>query len=191
MYRVPECARQDWTITETDGGTFGQDTRYSRAAQMGHQASTHSTCFHRHRRNLPGSKRAYACARSWEIVTFGCKVLLIMATKHIAQITDDLDGTVLEQGEGKQITFSVEGRAYEIDLSDKNADEFYKALTPYVDAARSVKTGEASRGGQTARPKSDLDLGAIREWARANGHAVSDRGRVPGTIVDAYRTATA
>ncbi|MCJ1707117.1 Lsr2 family protein [Microbacterium sp. VKM Ac-2923] len=113
-----------------------------------------------------------------------------MATKHIAQITDDLDGTVLEQGEGKRITFSVEGRAYEIDLSATNADKFYKALTPYVDAARSVKSGAATRVGQTPRQKSDLDLGAVREWARANGHTVSDRGRVPSMIVDAYLAAT-
>lgn len=47
-----------------------------------------------------------------------------MATRHIAQLTDDLDGTVLEEGEGKQITFSIDGRAYEIDLSDTNADSF-------------------------------------------------------------------
>lgn len=113
-----------------------------------------------------------------------------MATKHIAQTTDDLDGSVIEEGEGKQITFSVEGRAYEIDLSDKNADKFYKALTPYVDAARSVKSGTSARGGQSARTKSDLDLSAIREWARANGHTVSERGRVPATVVEAYKTAT-
>lgn len=113
-----------------------------------------------------------------------------MATKHITQLTDDIDGTVLEQDEGKQITFSVEGRAYEIDLSDKNADKFYKALTPYVDAARSVKTGASTRGGQSVRAKSDLDLGAIRKWARANGHTVSDRGRVPATVVEAYKAAT-
>ncbi|MCJ1709545.1 Lsr2 family protein [Microbacterium sp. VKM Ac-2923] len=113
-----------------------------------------------------------------------------MVTKHIAQITDDLDGIVLEQGEGKQITFSIEGRAYEIDLSVKNTDKFYKALTPYIDAARSVKNGAASRGGQPTRPKSELDLGAIREWARANGHAVSDRGRILATIVDAYSATT-
>lgn len=115
-----------------------------------------------------------------------------MVTKHIAQTTDDLDGTVIEQGEGKQITFSVEGRAYEIDLSDRNADKLYKALTPFVDAARSVgspSTSRATRGG--ARPKSDLDLAAVREWARANGHTVSDRGRVPGTVVEAYKAAGA
>lgn len=113
-----------------------------------------------------------------------------MATQHIAQLTDDLDGSVIENGEGKQLTFSVEGRAYEIDLSDQNADKFYKVLSPYVDAARSVKTGASARGGRPARPKSDLDLGAVREWARANGHTVSDRGRVPATIVDAFTAAT-
>lgn len=113
-----------------------------------------------------------------------------MATHHIAQLTDDLDGSVIENGGGKQLTFSVEGRAYEIDLSDQNADKFYKALSPYVDAARSVKTGAPVRGGRSARPKSDLDLGAVREWARANGHTVSDRGRVPATIIDAFTVAT-
>lgn len=112
-----------------------------------------------------------------------------MATKHIAQITDDLDGTVLEQGEGKQITFSVDGRTYEIDLSDSNADKFYGVLSPYVDAARSTSASSSTRGGRSTRPKSDLDLGAIREWARANGHTVSDRGRVPANIVDEYRAA--
>lgn len=116
--------------------------------------------------------------------------LIIIATKHIAQTTDDLNGTVLEQGEGKRITFSVEGRAYEIDLSNSNADKFYKALTPFVDAARSVgsaSNGRAARGN--ARSKSDLDLGAVREWARASGHTVSDRGRVPATVIEAYQSA--
>lgn len=114
-----------------------------------------------------------------------------MATRHIAQLTDDLDGTVLEEGGGKQITFSVDGRAYEIDLSDGNADSFYKALSPYVDAARSVSTTSARGARPTSRAKSDLDLGAVREWARANGHTVSDRGRVPATIIDAYKATIA
>ncbi|PTT17831.1 hypothetical protein DBR36_10095 [Microbacterium sp. HMWF026] len=114
-----------------------------------------------------------------------------MATRHIAQLTDDLDGTVLEDGEGKQITFSVDGRAYEIDLSAANAESFYKALSPYVDAARPTSTSGSRGGRQAPRAKSDVDLAAVREWARANGHTVSDRGRVPATIVEAYKAAVA
>lgn len=71
------------------------------------------------------------------------------------------------------------------------ADAFYKALSPYVDAARSVSTASARGARPASRAKSDLDLAAVREWARANGHTVSDRGRAPATIVDAYTKATA
>ncbi len=114
-----------------------------------------------------------------------------MATRHIAQLIDDLDGTPLEEGEGKQITFSVEGRAYEIDLSDKNADAFYKALTPFVNVARPAGANSAPVAGRrAARAKSDVDLAAVRQWARKNGHTVSDRGRVPTTIVEAYKAAS-
>ncbi|MDR6692215.1 endonuclease I [Microbacterium sp. 1154] len=111
--------------------------------------------------------------------------------KHITHLVDDLDGSVLEDGQGKQITFSVEGRAYEIDLSDRNADKFYSAIAPFVDAARSVSRGNSSarRPRAAARRSNDVDLGAVREWARANGHTVSDRGRVPATILDAYAEA--
>ncbi len=110
--------------------------------------------------------------------------------KHITHLVDDLDGTVLEDGQGKQITFSVEGRAYEIDLSDRNADKFYSAIAPFVDAARSVPAvRHHSRRSRAPRRSSDVDLGAVREWARANGHTVSDRGRVPASILDAYADA--
>ncbi|BAJ75785.1 hypothetical protein MTES_2821 [Microbacterium testaceum StLB037] len=113
-----------------------------------------------------------------------------MAIKHITHLVDDLDGSVLEEGEGKQITFSVEGRAYEIDLSNRNADKFYDAVAPFVDAARSVsRTTTTSRRPRAARRDNDIDLGAVREWARANGHTVSDRGRVPATVLEAYSAA--
>lgn len=107
-------------------------------------------------------------------------------------MVDDLDGTVLDTEEGKQITFSVDGRAYEIDLSEENADKFYKALAPFVSVARPAGSATAPRAGRRAtRAKSDVDLGAVRQWARENGHTVSDRGRVPATIVDAYKSANA
>ncbi|SDQ86010.1 Lsr2 family protein [Microbacterium sp. cf332] len=113
-----------------------------------------------------------------------------MARKQITQLIDDLDGTVLEDGEGKQISFSVEGRSYEIDLSNRNADKFYNALAPYVDVARSASSSAPRRSsGRSSRSKSDVDLGAVREWARANGHTVNERGRVPAAVLDAYRAA--
>ncbi len=115
-----------------------------------------------------------------------------MAIRRVTQLVDDLDGTVLDTEEGKQITFSVEGRAYEIDLSEENADKFYKALAPFTNAARPAGSAAAPRAGRrTTRAKSDVDLAAVRQWARENGHTVSDRGRVPATIVDAYKSANA
>lgn len=112
-----------------------------------------------------------------------------MATRHIAQLIDDLDGAALEEGAGKQITFSIEGRSYEIDLSQSNADKLYSALAPFIDAARSVGSTARSSNPRGSRARTDIDLGAVRDWARANGHAVSDRGRVPGSIIDAYKAA--
>lgn len=112
-----------------------------------------------------------------------------MATKHVTHLVDDLDGSVLEDGEGKQVTFSVEGRSYEIDLSADNANKLYEAFAPYVNAARSVGSSGAGRSRRSSPRKSSVNLGAVREWARANGHTVSDRGRVPSTIVDAYEAA--
>ncbi|SDO93501.1 Lsr2 protein [Microbacterium testaceum StLB037] len=113
-----------------------------------------------------------------------------MATKHVTHLVDDLDGSVLENGEGKQVTFSVEGRAYEIDLSDANADKLFEVFAPYVAAARSVGSSDARGSRRNPPRKGSVDLGAVREWARANGHTVSDRGRVPATIIDAYTAAT-
>lgn len=114
-----------------------------------------------------------------------------MATKHVTQLIDDLDGTILEGGDGQQITFSIDGRSYEIDLSTSNADELHRAFAPYVDAGRSTGSTGAGRIRRTSPAGSDIDLSAVREWARANGHTVSDRGRVPATIIDAYKTANA
>ena len=31
---------------------------------------------------------------------------------------------------------------------------------------------------------------AIREWAREHGHKVSDRGRIPKSVLEAYKAAS-
>ena len=51
-----------------------------------------------------------------------------MARKIVHQLVDDLDGTVLEVGSGETILFSLDGTAYEIDLTDENAAALRDAL---------------------------------------------------------------
>lgn len=91
-------------------------------------------------------------------------------------VTDDLDGT-----EGaKPCRFAWQNTVYEVDLNDEHRDELLRALQPYIDAGRRV-------GRRTAPAKSSGDdRAAIRQWARENGHEVSDRGRISAAVVEAY-----
>lgn len=113
-----------------------------------------------------------------------------MARRIVHQLVDDLDGTVLGIGEGETVHFSLNSTAYEIDLTSANADAFREALDPYISAARRSSSTSSTRSGSSRkRSAGSPETAAIREWANANGYTVSERGRVPGTIVDAYRAA--
>jgi hypothetical protein len=113
----------------------------------------------------------------------------------VAQVTrielvDDLDGKPIPKGKGETVEFGLDGTGYAIDLSEKNAAKLRETFGRYVDAARKVG-GRARRGrGGGGRGKTDPEqLKAIREWAKANGHEVSDRGRIPASVVEAYEAA--
>ncbi|GAA2073679.1 histone-like nucleoid-structuring protein Lsr2 [Microbacterium hatanonis] len=110
-----------------------------------------------------------------------------MARKQITQLIDDLDGQTLEDG-GETVLFSLDGRPYEIDLSAEHAAELRDALKPYIDAGRSVgaATRTVTSRSRSTRQQSGRDLGAVRQWARENGHDISERGRIPASILDAY-----
>ncbi len=113
-----------------------------------------------------------------------------MARRIVHQLVDDLDGTVLEVGAGETVLFSLDGTAYEIDLTDENAAALRETLDPYIGAARSVSAPRAtSRPARTQRRSGQRDYAPIREWARSNGYEVNERGRVPQSIVDAYDAA--
>jgi hypothetical protein len=116
-----------------------------------------------------------------------------MARRIVHQLVDDLDGSVLEVGEGETVLFSLDGTAYEIDLSSDNATAFREALAPYLDAARSVSSGRSSASNGAGRPRrrneQKRDYTGIRAWAKSNGHEVSERGRVPASVLEAYEAA--
>lgn len=111
-----------------------------------------------------------------------------MAQKTLVQLVDDLDGTALTDGEGKTVTFALEGVSYEIDLSQAHVDELTKALAPYVAAGRRMSARRNS--ARTSGAKSDpTELQKIRDWAGKNGHTVSSRGRISAAVRDAYNAA--
>ena len=89
--------------------------------------------------------------------------------------------------------FSLDGVAYEIDLTEENAAALRDAFAHYTRAARPVSSssGAASgaSGGRRRRRGGQQDLGAIREWAKQNGYQVSDRGRVAASVLEAYEAA--
>ena len=70
-----------------------------------------------------------------------------------------------------------------------------EAFSRYVQSARKVGRAGGSRasgGGRSRATGGRMDreqAGAIRDWARKNGHQVSDRGRIPASVVDAYESA--
>lgn len=117
-----------------------------------------------------------------------------MARRIVHQLVDDIDGTVLEVGEGETVHFSLNGTSYEIDLNSAHAEELRQALEPYITAGRRAGSGASSGGGRSSsssrkRPSRNPEVAAIRAWAKENGYTLSERGRVPAPILDAYRAA--
>jgi hypothetical protein len=111
-----------------------------------------------------------------------------MAKQVITLLTDDLDGSEAD----RTVEFGLDGVNYTIDLSEKNAGKLRKALDPYLEKAtrigRGTATGRITSRNAAAQPnRSNRDQNqAIREWAKKNGHEVSDRGRIPSGVVEAF-----
>jgi hypothetical protein len=111
-----------------------------------------------------------------------------MAQKIQTLLIDDLDGGQAED----TVRFGLDGAEYEIDLSAKHAEAMRKALEPYVSAARRAAGSAARRPGRNGRRAATAgpDSTAVREWAKAQGIEVKDRGRVPAELVVKFKAAT-
>ena len=102
----------------------------------------------------------------------------------------------------EEVTFSYDGFSYTLDLCGRHAEDFHNTLQALIAAStdrspvgstRRARNASGADGVAGERPPSARrdkeQLGAIREWARANGHKVSDRGRIPGEIEAAFQAA--
>jgi hypothetical protein len=118
-----------------------------------------------------------------------------MAQRTIVQLVSDLSGDEMQAGEGRTVEFSVDGTSYTIDLTDKEAAGFDKALAMYVEHATKTSGGSpagrkrSSSAVRSGSGRSKDELSNIRAWAQANGHKVSERGRIKQDVLDAYHAA--
>jgi nucleoid-associated protein Lsr2 len=106
-----------------------------------------------------------------------------MAQKVETLLVDDLDGSNAES----TVRFGVDGADYEIDLSASHAQQLRDALAPYISAARRAGPSSRRTGHKAARPPDPTE---VREWARAQGIDVKDRGRVPAGLIAKFKAAT-
>ena len=118
-----------------------------------------------------------------------------MAQRVNVVLVDDIDG----KDAVETVTFALDGVEYEIDLSEDNASKLRDSLSVYIGHARRTGGRRRSSGGSgeqksssRSRSNSSSDgpsASEIREWARASGHTVPDRGRVSAEVREAYAAA--
>jgi hypothetical protein len=113
------------------------------------------------------------------------------------EYVDDMDGSRIVDESGETVEFSVSGVEYIIDLNSSNAAEFHRKLNCYIERATRVggrRRKTFSAGARTAMPivvaKAEPGGGeTVRQWAAADGYAISRRGRISSEIKKAYRAA--
>ena len=104
-----------------------------------------------------------------------------MATKTTIARVDDLDGGPADE----TVRFSLDGHDFEIDLNRRNASAFRRKIAPFLAHARAAR----KRGPRTVSSRERS--ATIRAWARSQGITVSDRGRLPATVIDKFRAVNA
>lgn len=126
---------------------------------------------------------------------------------------DDIDGVPIDEKDVDTVEFSYRGDDYTLVLTTKNGAQFNKDIARYIKAAKKAKASDdrvarkpvrtrkaaeakaapkrktSSRKSAAPKLSASERSRAIREWARANGHSVSERGRLSTEIISAYEAA--
>jgi hypothetical protein len=113
-----------------------------------------------------------------------------MAQKTVVTVVCDLphDGEI----EGNEtVSFAFDGASYEIDVCSAHAKELQDRFGPYAEHGRRISGAAAAirrRGRSRSGPGRERSS-EIRTWARLRGHKVSERGRIPASIIQEYEAA--
>jgi len=124
-------------------------------------------------------------------------IVRAICDRCIAEGTEGVEST-------EEVSFSYESYSYTLDLCGRHAEDFHNTVQALIAASTDRSAVGASRRGRSASAADGVasvkspsqparrdkeQLGAIREWARANGHKVNDRGRIPGEVEAAFQAA--
>ena len=112
-----------------------------------------------------------------------------MARTVQVQLLDDIDGSKADE----TLSFALDGTNYEIDLNTKHAEKLRTSLAKFIEHSRRLGRGRvaAPRRGRPASASARGDHAqnqAIRDWAKSKGIEVSDRGRIPASVIERYET---
>jgi len=110
-----------------------------------------------------------------------------MAQKVQVVLVDDLDGGRADE----TVTFALDGVSYEIDLSHDNAAALRDLLAPYVGHGRRVGGGARRSGSGRKAASSGTNPAEVREWAKSQGIAVNERGRISSDLMAKFQAAHA
>jgi nucleoid-associated protein Lsr2 len=102
----------------------------------------------------------------------------VMAQRVEVILEDDIDGSPADE----TVRFALNGTQYEIDLSSENAQALRSSLGRYIEHARKA----ASVPRQTRSPRKRTDTSAVRAWAKERGMEISERGRIPASVMKEY-----
>ncbi|MGB3770833.1 MAG: Lsr2 family protein [Rhodococcus sp. (in: high G+C Gram-positive bacteria)] len=112
-----------------------------------------------------------------------------MARRTTVQMIDDVDGSLIKDGQGESVEFSVGGVSYSIDLNTKHANELFDQFAYWIEHAEKVGGRKSRRTSSSSVGKGRQNLQEVRAWAKDNGFEVSTRGRISQEIQDAYDAA--
>jgi hypothetical protein len=104
-----------------------------------------------------------------------------MAIRRITILEDDLDGSDADE----TVMFALDGKAYEIDLTDKHASDLRSAFRPYIEAGRKVSSSRIK--GRSTRAGKAPSSAQVRAWAEDQGLPVNSRGKIRADILERYQ----
>lgn len=108
-----------------------------------------------------------------------------MAQRQTVTYVSDLSGKEITDNDSPTVSFGWDGADYTIDLTSTEAEKFYKAVEPYINAGTKV-----GRKGKARSSSTKSNAAEIRAWAQSNGIDVPARGRIPQEVRDKFEAAS-